>query len=93
MKGVQKRMGDLSSLAKLIIAVGVFLVLGGGLLLLLGKMGIPLGRLPGDISYHKGNFFVLFPACNLFGSESGADHHVEFTAEALSWSNKMILGL
>jgi hypothetical protein len=32
MKGVQKRMGDLSSLAKLIIAVGVFLVLGGGLL-------------------------------------------------------------
>jgi hypothetical protein len=43
MKGVQKRMGDLSSLAKLIIAVGVFLVLGGGLLLLLGKMGIPLG--------------------------------------------------
>jgi ABC-2 type transport system permease protein len=38
-------------------------------------------------------FFVLFPACNLFGSESGADHHVEFTAEALSWSNKMILGL
>jgi hypothetical protein len=61
MKGVQKRMGDLSSLAKLIIAVGVCLVLGGGLLLLLGKMGIPLGRLPGDISYHKGNFSFYFP--------------------------------
>jgi hypothetical protein len=61
MKGVLKRMDNLSSLAKLIIAVGVFLVLGGGLLLLLGKMGIPLGRLPGDISYHKGNFSFYFP--------------------------------
>lgn len=66
MKGVQKRMGDLSSLAKLIIAVGVFLVLGGGLLLLLGKMGIPLGRLPGDISYHKGNFSFYFPLVTCF---------------------------
>lgn len=54
-------MDNFSSLAKLLIAVGVLLVLGGGLLLLLGKMGIPLGRLPGDIYYQKGNFSFYFP--------------------------------
>ncbi|HBI27916.1 MAG TPA: DUF2905 domain-containing protein [Peptococcaceae bacterium] len=54
-------MDNFSSLAKLMIAIGVFLVLGGGLLLLLGKVGIPLGRLPGDISYHKGSFSFYFP--------------------------------
>ena len=40
---------DSSSLAKIIIALGVMLVVIGGLVWVLGKTGLPLGRLPGDI--------------------------------------------
>ena len=40
---------DLSSLGKIIIALGVALVVIGGLVWLLGRSGLPLGRLPGDI--------------------------------------------
>ena len=40
---------DLSSLGKSIIALGVALVVIGGLVWLLGRSGLPLGRLPGDI--------------------------------------------
>ena len=37
------------------------LLIAGGLLLLLGRTGIPLGRLPGDISYRGKNYSVYFP--------------------------------
>ena len=40
---------DLSSLGKIIVALGVMLVLIGGLLWVLSKTGLPLGNLPGDI--------------------------------------------
>ena len=40
---------DLSALGKIIIALGVTLVVIGGLVWLLGRSGLPLGRLPGDI--------------------------------------------
>jgi hypothetical protein len=40
---------DLSALGKIIIALGVALVVIGGLVWVLGKSGLPLGRLPGDI--------------------------------------------
>jgi hypothetical protein len=39
----------------------LLLLIGGGLLLLLGRTGIPLGRLPGDISYRGKNFSVYVP--------------------------------
>jgi hypothetical protein len=45
----------------LLIALGVVLLIAGGLLLLLGRTGIPLGRLPGDISYRSKNVSVYFP--------------------------------
>jgi hypothetical protein len=40
---------DFSSLGKGIAALGVMLVIVGGLLWLLGRTDLPLGRLPGDI--------------------------------------------
>ena len=40
---------DLSSLGKGIVALGVILIVLGGALWLLAKVGLPLGRLPGDI--------------------------------------------
>lgn len=53
-------MDSLSSLAKLLIFAGFFFLVAGCLLLLLGKIS-PLGRLPGDIYYQKGNFSFYFP--------------------------------
>lgn len=40
---------DFSSLGKGIAVLGVILVIVGGLLWLLGRTGLPLGRLPGDL--------------------------------------------
>ena len=40
----------MDGLAKLIIGAGVVLVFVGGAMLLLGKLGIHLGQLPGDVN-------------------------------------------
>jgi len=44
-------------MAKLLIAVGLLLV-GLGLVLM---AGLPLGRLPGDITVQRGSFTFYFP--------------------------------
>jgi len=50
----------MSDLGRLLIVVGVILVVTGAVLLLAPK--IPwLGRLPGDISFKRGNFSFYFP--------------------------------
>ena len=43
------------------IGLGLMLLILGVVVLLLGKTGIPLGRLPGDISYRGKNFSFYFP--------------------------------
>jgi hypothetical protein len=40
---------DLSSWGRAIVILGLILVLAGGSLWLLGRTGLPVGRLPGDI--------------------------------------------
>jgi len=50
----------LSNIGRMLITFGLFSLLFGGLLVLIGK--IPgLGRLPGDIYMQKGNFTFYFP--------------------------------
>jgi hypothetical protein len=50
----------MSNLGRLLIALGVLLVIVGAVFLLAPK--IPwLGKLPGDISYKRGNFTFYFP--------------------------------
>ena len=46
-----------------LIAVGVVLVLAGGLVLLLSRLGVPfgLGRLPGDILIKRDDFTLYLP--------------------------------
>ncbi len=44
-------------MGKFLIVLGL-VVAGIGLLI---TMGLPLGRLPGDLSYRRGNFAVHFP--------------------------------
>jgi DUF2905 family protein len=44
--------------------VGRFLIVAGIVLVAIGlllNLGLPLGRLPGDVSYRRGNFSFYFP--------------------------------
>jgi len=51
----------MNELGKVILGLGLLLVLIGGLLLLAGRIGLPLGRLPGDITYRGRYVSVFFP--------------------------------
>lgn len=51
----------MSDLGKVLIYLGGAVVVLGVVLVLLGKTGSPLGRLPGDIVYHGKNTTVYFP--------------------------------
>lgn len=53
-------MGDMGSLGKILIIVGLALAAVGGLLLLSGKLPW-LGRLPGDLIVQRKNFTFYFP--------------------------------
>jgi hypothetical protein len=52
---------DLSSLGKGIIVVGVALIIIGGLVWLLGRTNLPLGRLPGDVRIEGENVSCYAP--------------------------------
>jgi len=43
------------------VILGVALVVIGGIVMLLGRSGLPLGRLPGDILYRGKNTTFYFP--------------------------------
>jgi len=43
------------------VLVGTLLIAAGIAVLLLGKVRLPFGRLPGDISYRGKNFAFYFP--------------------------------
>ena len=46
---------------KLIVGIGILLVIIGLLLLGAEKIGLHLGKLPGDLIYRKGNTTIYFP--------------------------------
>ena len=48
-------------LGKALLGLGVLLVIVGAALLVAARFGLPLGRLPGDISYRGKNVSVFFP--------------------------------
>jgi hypothetical protein len=45
----------------MLVMLGVALVVIGGIVMLLGRTGSPLGRLPGDILYRGKNTTFYFP--------------------------------
>ncbi|MDE3187905.1 MAG: DUF2905 domain-containing protein [Acidobacteriota bacterium] len=51
----------MTELGKALLGLGLLLVLIGVLLLLAARMGLPLGRLPGDISYRGKHVSVFLP--------------------------------
>jgi Protein of unknown function (DUF2905) len=56
---------DLSSLGKAIVIVGAVLILTGGLIWLLGRSGLPLGRLPGDLHIQREGMSCYVPIVSM----------------------------
>jgi hypothetical protein len=53
--------GNLSDLGRILLGVGLLMVVVGAALMLAGRIGLPLGRLPGDIAYRGKNFSIFVP--------------------------------
>ena len=51
----------MSHLGKTLIFFGLAIAAAGVLLVLAGKLNLPFGRLPGDITYHKKGLTVFAP--------------------------------
>ena len=51
----------MENLARYLVIGGIILILIGGGLYLASKLGIPFGRLPGDIRIERGNGAFYFP--------------------------------
>lgn len=51
----------MNEIGKVILGLGLALVVIGGVLILAGRMGLPLGRLPGDIVYRGKHTTFYFP--------------------------------
>jgi hypothetical protein len=56
---------DMVPVARFIILTGVVLILIGGLVYLVGRLGLPLGRLPGDIRIEREGFTCFFPLATM----------------------------
>lgn len=46
---------------KALLGLGLLMAAVGAALLLASRLGLPLGRLPGDMAYRGKNFAVFFP--------------------------------
>ena len=51
----------MDSLARILILIGLILLVAGGLVLLFSRIGLPIGRLPGDIRIETNNVTCVFP--------------------------------
>lgn len=48
-------------IGKILVGLGILLIVVGGVVMLLGRSGLPLGRLPGDFLYRGKNTTFYFP--------------------------------
>jgi hypothetical protein len=51
----------MTDLGRILIGIGLLLVACGAVVLLAGRMGLPLGRLPGDITWRGRHTTVYLP--------------------------------
>lgn len=49
------------TVARILIILGLILVLTGGGIYLLARLGVPLGRLPGDFRFQSDGFTCFLP--------------------------------
>lgn len=54
-------MNDLTTLGRWIILAGMGVLILGAFVWLAGKIGLPLGQLPGDIRVDRGGFSCFMP--------------------------------
>ncbi len=54
-------MPDLNSLARWVILLGLGIAVAGAIMWLIGRTGLPLGRLPGDFRFAWGNATCFVP--------------------------------
>lgn len=52
---------DTQTIGKFLVVAGIVVVVIGGALWGLGRLGLPLGRLPGDIRIEREGFSFYFP--------------------------------
>jgi hypothetical protein len=48
-------------IGRILVGLGIVLIAVGGVVMLLGRSGLPLGRLPGDFLYRGKNTTFYFP--------------------------------
>jgi len=51
----------MAEIGRILVVLGIALVAIGAIVMLLGRTGVPLGRLPGDIVYRGKNTTFYFP--------------------------------
>lgn len=51
----------MNDLGRMLVGLGLLFLTVGGLILLLGKTGLPFGRLPGDIAWRGKQTSFYFP--------------------------------
>jgi hypothetical protein len=51
----------MAEMGRMLVMLGVALVVIGGIVMLLGRTSLPLGRLPGDVLYRGKNTTFYFP--------------------------------
>lgn len=51
----------MNEFGKALLGLGLLLAIIGAFLMLAGRFGLPLGRLPGDIAWRGKNVSVFFP--------------------------------
>ena len=51
----------MSDLGRILIALGILLVAIGLIVVVFARLNVPLGRLPGDLSWRGRNWSVSFP--------------------------------
>ncbi len=51
----------MNEIGKALLGIGILFAIIGAALLLAGRMGLPLGRLPGDMAYKGKHFSFYFP--------------------------------
>jgi len=52
---------NLADVGRILLSIGLGIALLGGLLIFAGRLGLPLGRLPGDIAYRGKSVSVFAP--------------------------------
>ncbi len=52
---------DLMPLARVMAVFGIVLLVVAGILYFMGRLDIPLGSLPGDLKFKRGNFTCAVP--------------------------------